>query len=73
MELTANVIAAAQTQNSAIQSIFTVIRNGGQRPAWNEIQSSSEDTRILWAQFDSLLVQNDVLCRQYFRADDSVE
>ena len=71
-ELTPDVIAAAQAQDSAIQPLLNVIRQGGQRPMWNEIQSCSEETRVLWAQFDSLCVQNDVLHRQFHSADGSV-
>jgi len=52
-ELTPEVIATEQAQDSALQPLLPFIRDGGQRPPWKDIQPSSEETRILWAQFDS--------------------
>ena len=72
-DLTPSAVAAAQAQDPAIQPLLTVLRNGGQRPAWSDVQSSSEETRILWAQFASLRVQDGILYRMYHRADGSVD
>jgi predicted aspartyl protease len=71
-DLTSSTIAAMQAQDSAIEPLLTVIRNGGQRPAWGDIQSFPEETRILWTQFASLRFEDNILYRQYHRADGSV-
>jgi RNase H-like domain found in reverse transcriptase/Reverse transcriptase (RNA-dependent DNA polymerase) len=71
-ELTPTLIATEQARDSSMQPLLTAIRNGGHRPMWSDVQSSSEETRILWGQFDSLRVQEDVLYRQFHRADGSV-
>jgi hypothetical protein len=71
LELTPDVIAAAQAQDPALQMLYNVIREGGQQPAWSEVQSSAEETRVLWAQFASFKIENNVLYRQFHRADGS--
>ena len=71
-DLTSENIANEQARDSAIQPIFHIIRDGGQRPSWSDIQSPSEETRVLWAQFASLQIQDNVLVRRFHRADGSI-
>jgi hypothetical protein len=70
--LTPDVISAAQAQNKAMQLLYNVIEGGGQQPAWSEVQSFSEETRVLWAQFASFRIKNDILSRQFHRPVGSV-
>lgn len=62
-------IAAAQRNDINLHPLL----NATSRPAWNIVQSSSEETRALWAQFDSLITQNDVLYRKYYSASGDVQ
>jgi hypothetical protein len=67
VELTADVIAAAQAQDSVMQMLYDVIRKRGQQPAWSEVQSSSGKIRVRPAQFASFQIKKSVL----YRADGS--
>jgi hypothetical protein len=41
-----------------MQPLLTALLNEKPRPVWNEIQSFPEETRLLWAQFASLKIQD---------------
>jgi hypothetical protein len=42
------------------------------RPDWLEVKSKSPALRSLWQQFDSLVVQHNVLYRSFYRADGTI-
>jgi hypothetical protein len=71
-ELKSSLITAEQAEDFAIQPLLTVIRNKGQRPTWSDVQSSTEETRILWGQFASLRIQDNALCRKFHRANGAI-
>jgi transposase InsO family protein len=73
LELTPAVIVEAQSMDEDMKPILTVMRNGGSRPFWKDIQSYSEETRSLWAQFASLCIHNDILYRKFYQADGAIE
>jgi hypothetical protein len=73
LELTPAVIVEAQSMDEALKPVLTVMRNGGSRPSWKDIQSCSEETRSLWAQFASLCIHNDILYRKFYQFDGAVE
>ena len=69
VELTLEIIAEAQRGDINLRPLL----NAASRPDWRAVQSSSEETRALWAQFDSMIVQNDVLYRKYYSASGEVK
>jgi len=72
MELTLETIAAEQRKDPALKSLIEALLSTGQRPSWTDIQSESEETKMLRAQFDSLKIQNEMLQRQFYSADGTV-
>jgi transposase InsO family protein len=69
VELTLENIAEAQRNDINLRPFL----NATLRPEWSVVQSSSEETRALWAQFDSLIMKNDVLYRKYYLASGEVQ
>ncbi len=47
-------------------SLIAALESTGERPPWSEIQSTSEKTRALWAQFDSLRLSRDGVPQRAF-------
>jgi len=72
LELTPETIAREQRKDPALKSLIEALLSTGQRPSWTNIQSESEETKTLWAQFDSLKIQNKMLQRQFYTADGTV-
>jgi hypothetical protein len=66
------VLREAHLNDPALRPLIDVLQTRMGRPAWDEIQSSSEETRVLWAQFQSLLLRDGVLYRQFYRGDGTV-
>ena len=64
IELTPEAIATEQRKDPALKLLIDSLSTTNQRPAWVDIQSESEETKALWAQFDSFKVQNGILQRQ---------
>jgi hypothetical protein len=71
-QITLAVLKEAQRNDPALRPLIDILQAGVERPVWDQIQSSSEETRILWAQFQSLLLRDEVLYRQFHRADGTV-
>lgn len=69
VEITLESIAAAQRDDENLRPLLNVTS----RPDWKDVQSSSEETRALWAQFDSLIMQNNVLYRKYYSSAGGVQ
>jgi len=66
-------IRQTQLNDRGIKPILEWRENSEQAPAWNEVQTFGEDTRILWGQFDSLIIENGVLYRKFYNADDTIK
>ena len=56
IELTPEAIATEQRNDPALKLLIDSLSTTNQRPAWVDIQSESEETKALWAQFNSLKV-----------------
>lgn len=65
-------IATAQQADPALKPLIQALKVNGSRPDWSEVQAMSEDTRILWAQYDSLELVDDVLVRKFYKAEGTV-
>ena len=72
IELTPAVISEAQLSDPALTPLISVLKVLGPRPAWSEMQSASEETRALWAQFESLKFCENLLYREFYRPDGTV-
>ena len=72
IELTPAVISEAQLTDPALTPLISVLKALGPRPAWSEMQSASEETRALWAQFESLKFCENLLYREFYRPDGTV-
>jgi hypothetical protein len=72
IELTSDVIRQHQRNDAALQPIINAIECGSGKPTWTEIQSVSETTRVLWAQFESLKLLEGVLHREFYTGNGTV-
>ena len=45
------------------------MNNRNYRPDWSSVSSNSEVTKIYWAQWDSLVLKNDILYRKWESSD----
>ena len=72
IELTPEVIVAEQRQDAALKPLIDALTESDQRPSWSHVQSASEETRVLWAQFASLKMQENMLYREFYSANGSV-
>ena len=61
--LTAGRIAQAQREDAVLSKLFAWQENAS-RPSWFEISSEGLDLKVYWAQWDSLLVKDGLLCRR---------
>jgi predicted aspartyl protease len=66
-------IADAQKEDPGLQPLMSALQNGTGRPPWKEVQSASEETRTLWAQFQSLEIVDNVLYRHFYKPDGTVK
>ena len=64
--LSAAHISAEQRKDPHLLPLIAALESTGKRPHWSEIQSTSEETRALWAQFDSLQLSQDGVLRRAF-------
>jgi hypothetical protein len=71
-QITLAVLKEAQMNDPTLRPLIEILQAGVERSVWDQIQPSSEETRILWAQFQSLLLRDEVLYRQFHRADGTV-
>lgn len=63
----------AQIADNGIKPILEWRESSERAPQWNVVQPYGEETRILWGQFDSLVVENGVLYRKYYNPDGAVK
>ena len=71
-ELTPETIATEQRKDPALKLLINSLLTTNQLPSWTDIQSESEETKALWAQFESSRIQNEMLQRQFYSRDGSI-
>jgi hypothetical protein len=72
VEFTPDIIATEQTNYEALQPLISSLKSSEPRPSWSEVKFAPEETRVYWAQNRSLVLQNGVLCKQFYRPDEAV-
>jgi hypothetical protein len=66
--LSASHISAEQRKDLHLAPLIAALEDNKERPPWSAIQSTSEETRALWAQFNSLRLFHDgVLQRAFYQ------
>jgi glutathionylspermidine synthase len=68
-ELPPEGIAEAQTNDDELKELHNAVKNESTRPSWKSVQSSSDSTRMLWAQYETPCVHQRMLCRKYLKSD----
>ncbi|CAF4895233.1 unnamed protein product [Pieris macdunnoughi] len=59
------LIQEEQQQDSDIKPILDWMKSSAIKPRWNDVASTSTTTKSYWAQWDSLVLHNGVLCRKW--------
>jgi hypothetical protein len=72
VELSTEVIIKEQRADVALLPFIEALTNAAARPSWASVQSISETCRVLWGQFDSLKLVDDILRREYYSPSGSV-
>ena len=62
-------IKVAQQSDYSIKAILKLLTEHETQPPWNDVQNSGEEVRILWGQYESLVVRDDVLYRRFYKPD----
>jgi hypothetical protein len=65
-------IATAQEADCALKPLIQALKANGNKPEWSEVQAMPEETRILWAQYDSLELVDEILVRKFYGAEGTV-
>ncbi|CAK1580245.1 unnamed protein product [Parnassius mnemosyne] len=55
----------AQQEDSYIKPILEWMKASAPKPKWSDVSAMSSTTKSYWAQWDSLLIQDGVLCRKW--------
>ncbi|CAK1591752.1 unnamed protein product [Parnassius mnemosyne] len=55
----------AQHEDSNIKPILEWMKASAPKPKWSDVSAMSSTTKSYWAQWDSLLIQDGVLCRKW--------
>lgn len=71
-DLSTAAIARAQSTDPSLLPLLSAVMTSGPRPPWVDVQSAPEETRCLWAQFESLTVKDGAICRRFYAPDGSV-
>ncbi|CAH4034499.1 unnamed protein product [Pieris brassicae] len=58
------LIQEEQHQDSDIKPILDWMKSSAVKPQWSKVASTSTTTKTYWAQWDSLVLHNGVLCRK---------
>ena len=61
---TKNDMQQAQEDDQSLSTVLSLVKNGKQ-PHRSVLQGQSRDIWVLWNNFDSLKVVNDILCRSF--------
>ena len=62
-------IKKAQTADYSIRTMVDLLNQFRAQPPWNQVQNSGEEVRVLWGQYDSLVVQDGVLYHRFYKPD----
>jgi len=65
-------VATAQQADPTLKPLILSLKANRSRPDWSEVQAAPEETRILWAQYDSLEIVDDIMVRKYYRVEGTV-
>ncbi len=68
-----STIATAQQADSVLKPLLQALKEQRNRPDWSEVQGMPEETRILWAQYDSFEIVDDVMVRKFCGPDGSFQ
>ncbi|CAK1600069.1 unnamed protein product [Parnassius mnemosyne] len=55
----------AQQEDSDIKPILEWMKASAPKPKWSDVSAMSSTTKSYWAQWDSLLIQDGVLCHKW--------
>jgi len=69
---TTEVLIEAQSADEDISPVVRWFATSKNRPEWKQLETESEKTRTLWAQFDSLELKDGVLYRRFYRPDGTI-
>ncbi|KAG6464703.1 hypothetical protein O3G_MSEX014678 [Manduca sexta] len=58
----------AQDKDTDLKPILEWLKSGAAKPQWSDVASLSSVTKSYWAQWDSLVIQNGILCRKWENA-----
>ena len=72
-ELTLDGMAYAQSCDAALRPLLDSLKINGARPAWLEFRCAPEETRVLWAHYQSPRVRYGLLYRQFRRPDGTLK
>jgi len=66
VEMSTESIIKELRADVALLPFIEALTNATARPSWASVQSISEACRVLWGQFDSLKLVDDILRREYY-------
>ena len=72
VDMTLEVLVEKQRQDEVLKPILEALLRKEQRPSWADIQSAPEETRALWAQYESLKIKDNLLQREFFSPDGKI-
>lgn len=67
-----NETSEAQKKDVNIAPIMELIASNATKPAWDWVQPMAEETKVLWRQWDRLIIMESVLVRIFEEADGTV-
>ena len=70
---TKDALRSAQISDADLSPLLEWRAKSAQRPGWKNLETRSEETRTLWAQYESLELKEGVLYRRFHRVDGSVD
>jgi len=72
VDLTPEVLAVKQRQDEVLKPILERLLRMEQRPSWTDIQAAPEEARVLWAQYKSLKMRDNLLQREFYSPDGKI-
>jgi hypothetical protein len=69
LALTPEVIRTAQRADDVISVIVDLMETSQEKPPWSLVEALDVDVQQLWAQWESLEILNEILCRNFVNAD----
>ena len=72
IELSPEIIAEEQCKDETLKPILEALLRSEPRPSWMTIQSETDETCALWAQYRSLKIHDNLLQREFYSADGTI-